>query len=308
MRKNKKRFFLILVAMIFIIASVLIIKEKNSENKYYSTKAEKQDSTDNEESEASSSSDNEEGVTEVVEEPVEEQDEAEVVEYINIAPEEVSIPILMYHSICADYPDNSLMVAPELFNEQMAWLNNNGFTTMSLEEVYEAFETGKVPVRPVAITFDDGYADNYTEAYPILKKYGMKATFFIITNNTDKDGYYMNTDMLKEMKEYGMEIENHTAYHFELGGASLEDQRMTIEDGQTFLKENIGVESKFLCYPAGKYDDTTVSLDAQLGIKAAVTTEYGFSSINDGLYTLKKVRISPMSMDSFISIFSPFTE
>ena len=214
----------------------------------------------------------------------------------------------MYHSICADYPDNSLMVAPELFNEQMAWLNNNGFTTMSLEEVYEAFETGKVPVRPVAITFDDGYADNYTEAYPILKKYGMKATFFIITNNTDKDGYYMNTDMLKEMKEYGMEIENHTAYHFELGGAALEDQRMTIEDGQTFLKENIGVESKFLCYPAGKYDDTTVSLDAQLGIKAAVTTEYGFSSINDGLYTLKRVRISPMSMDSFISIFSPFTE
>ena len=136
----------------------------------------------------------------------------------------------------------------------------------------------------------------------------MKATFFIITNNTDKDGYYMNTDMLKEMKEYGMEIDNHTAYHFELGGADLEDQRMTIEDGQTFLKENIGVESKFLCYPAGKYDDTTVSLDAKLGIKAAVTTEYGFSSINDGLYTLKRVRISPMSMDSFISIFSPFTE
>lgn len=105
-----------------------------------------------------------------------------------------------------------------------------------------------------------------------------------------------------------MEIENHTAYHFELGGASLADQKMTIEDGKEFLKENIGVDSKFLCYPAGKYDDTTVSLDAQLGIKAAVTTEYGFASINDGLYTLKRVRISPMSMDSFSSIFSPFTE
>ena len=62
------------------------------------------------------------------------------------------------------------------------------------------------------------------------------------------------------------------------------------------------------CSVVYKYDDTTVSLDAQLGIKAAVTTEYGFSSINDGLYTLKRVRISPMSMDSFISIFSPFTE
>lgn len=245
---------------------------------------------------------------ETVEEGVNEKADTTEVKYINIAPEEVRIPILIYHSICADYPDNSLMVAPELFNEQMAWLNDNGFTTMSLEEVYEAFETGKVPVKPVAITFDDGYADNYTEAYPILKEYGMKATFFIITNNTDKDGYYMSTDMLKEMKEHGMEIENHTAYHFELGGASLADQKMTIEDGKEFLKENIGVDSKFLCYPAGKYDDTTVSLDAQLGIKAAVTTEYGFASINDGLYTLKRVRISPMSMDSFSSIFSPFTE
>ena len=308
MIKNKKKNLLILVAIILIIGSVVIIKEINSKNKYNSIKAEKQESTGEEVSEAPSSVSNEEGDLETVEEGVNAKADTTEVKYINIAPEEVRIPILMYHSICADYPDNSLMVAPELFNEQMAWLNDNGFTTMSLEEVYEAFETGKVPVRPVAITFDDGYADNYTEAYPILKKYGMKATFFIITNNTDKDGYYMNTDMLKEMKEYGMEIENHTAYHFELGGAALEDQRMTIEDGQTFLKENIGVESKFLCYPAGKYDDTTVSLDAQLGIKAAVTTEYGFSSINDGLYTLKRVRISPMSMDSFSSIFSPFTE
>ena len=308
MIKNKKKNLLILVAIILIIGSVVIIKEKNSKNKYNSIKAEKQESTGEEVSEAPSSVSNEEGNLETVEEGVNEKADTTEVKYINIAPEEVRIPILMYHSICADYPDNSLMVAPELFNEQMAWLNDNGFTTMSLEEVYEAFETGKVPVKPVAITFDDGYADNYTEAYPILKEYGMKATFFIITNNTDKDGYYMSTDMLKEMKEHGMEIENHTAYHLELGGASLADQKMTIEDGKEFLKENIGVDSKFLCYPAGKYDDTTVSLDAQLGIKAAVTTEYGFASINDGLYTLKRVRISPMSMDSFSSIFSPFTE
>ena len=308
MIKNKKKNLLILVAIILIIGSVVIIKEINSKNKYNSIKAEKQESTGEEVSEAPSSVSNEEGNLETVEEGVNEKADTTEVKYINIAPEEVRIPILMYHSICADYPDNSLMVAPELFNEQMAWLNDNGFTTMSLEEVYEAFETGKVPVKPVAITFDDGYADNYTEAYPILKEYGMKATFFIITNNTDKDGYYMSTDMLKEMKENGMEIENHTAYHFELGGASLADQKMTIEDGKEFLKENIGVDSKFLCYPAGKYDDTTVSLDAQLGIKAAVTTEYGFASINDGLYTLKRVRISPMSMDSFSSIFSPFTE
>ncbi|MCQ2969864.1 MAG: polysaccharide deacetylase family protein [Clostridium sp.] len=288
----KKRIFLILIIMIFGIGVTIFTKEKNSENKYYSVKSENQESTDKEEDEDSNLQNNEES------------NEEKKVEYINIAPEEVKIPILMYHSISSDDPDNSLMVSPELFNEQMTWLSNNGFTTMSLEEVYEAFQTGNVPVKPVAITFDDGYTDNYIKAYPILKDYGMKATFFIITNNTDKDGYYMNTDMLKEMKEYGMEIENHTAYHFELSGASMEDQKMTIEDGQAFLKENIGIESKFLCYPVGRYDDTTINLNEQLGVKAAVTTEYGFASISDGLYTLKRIRISPMSMESFSSIFS----
>ena len=306
--KNKKLIKLIILAIIvLIIGIVLVIREKSKDNKYSFVESEKYKQLTEENLENEKIKDQDDLINEN-EELDRSEEIVEEIEYINMDPEEVEIPILMYHSICGDYPDNGLMIAPEDFSNHMQWLSENGFTTMSLEEAYESFKTGKVPKKPVVITFDDGYADNYLEAFPVLKKYNMKATFFIITNNTDKDGYYMSSDMLREMQDSGMEIENHTAYHFELGGAALSDQQMTIEDGKEYLKETLGIESKYLCYPAGKYDDTTIELEEQLGVKAAVTTEYGFASINDGLYTLKRIRISPMSIENFASIFSSFTE
>lgn len=301
MKKNKKLLIVLFVAVIVLIVGIKSLNSKNKEENYYSVNNSPNEIAENK-------VDNEDKNNTEEEMDKDELTENINIEYINLSPEEVYIPILMYHSIAGDDPNNNLLVAPEMFNEQMKWLSDNGFTAMSLNEVNEAFSTGKVPKKPVAITFDDGYADNYLEAFPILKQYNMKGTFFIITNNTDKDGYYMTSDMLREMKAAGMSIENHTAYHFELGGASLEDQKQSIEDGQRYLNENIGVEGSFLCYPAGKYDETTIDLDKELSVKAAVTTEYGLASINDGIYTLKRIRISPMNLDSFASIFSSFTE
>ena len=234
----------------------------------------------------------------------EEQDQAQI-EYINIAPEEVRIPILMYHSISDEDPSNNLLVPPAMFEEQMAWLEANEFTAMNLDEALEAMETGKVPKRPVVITFDDGYSDNYTSAFPSLKNHGLKATFFVITDGVD-NGYYMSTDMLKEMQAAGMSIENHTANHLELDKLSREDAYDAIKRGQDFLRDNIGSDANYLCYPVGKYNDETIAREEELGIKAAVTTQGGIASINDGIHTLKRVRISPMSIDSFASIFSEY--
>ena len=234
------------------------------------------------------------------------KEEESLIEYITLAPESVRIPILMYHSISDDDPDNSLLVPIAMFNEQMLWLKENGFTAMSMDEALEAMTTGTVPKKPVVISFDDGYADNYYNAFPILKEHGMKGTFFIITDRTDTDGWYMSSAMLREMNEAGMEIENHTSNHLELNSLSREEQIASIKNGQDTLRQLVGVESEYLCYPVGRYDDITIDVSKELGIKAAVTTQGGISSINDGSYELKRVRISPMSIEGFASIFSEY--
>lgn len=236
-----------------------------------------------------------------------EEKEEELIEYINVPVEEVRIPILMYHSICNDDPNNSLMIPTEMFAEQMEWLRENDFTAMSMDEVIEAMNTGKVPKRPVLITFDDGYADNYINAFPELKNNNLKGTFFIISDTiTEEGGYYMSTSMLKEMKEAGMEIENHTANHLELNNLSREDAIDSIKRGQEFLRSVIGSNGNYLCYPIGRYSDETIEIQKELGIKAALTTQGGISSIADGKYELKRIRISPMNIENFAGIFSEY--
>lgn len=229
--------------------------------------------------------------------------EKDDIEYISILPSEVNVPILMYHSISDTDPNNSLLVPPEMFNEQIKWLYDNKFTAMSMGELLESMKTGKVPKKPVVITFDDGYADNYKSAFPVLKNYDMKATFFIITDNIGTGDYFMNLDMLKEMRDYGMYIENHTANHLELNTLSREGAFDSIKRGQEFIQENLGLKSEYLCYPVGRYNDETIEIAKELGIKAAVTTQGGISSLNDGEYELKRVRINPMSIESFAQIF-----
>lgn len=243
---------------------------------------------------------------EMIDDEKEEQEE-DLIEYINVPVEEVRIPILMYHSICNDDPNNSLMIPTEMFAEQMEWLRENDFTAMSMDEVIEAMNTGKVPKRPVLITFDDGYADNYINAFPELKNNNLKGTFFIISDTiTEEGGYYMSTSMLKEMKEAGMEIENHTANHLELNNLSREDAIDSIKRGQEFLRSVIGSNGNYLCYPVGRYSDETIEIQKELGIKAALTTQGGISSIADGKYELKRIRISPMNIENFAEIFSKY--
>ncbi|ATD54488.1 polysaccharide deacetylase family protein [Clostridium chauvoei] len=234
------------------------------------------------------------------------EDKKEVIEYIELDPSEVYVPILMYHSIADLDPTNNLMVPTSQFEEQVKWLKENGFTSMLMGDVISSLKTGKVPKKPVAITFDDGYVDNYTNAYRILKKYDMKATFFIITDNTDKDPAYMSLNMLKEMKESGMAIESHTANHLELDKLSREDKVYSIRQAKDFLKNNLGIENKYLCYPVGKCDNETIEVAKELGIEGAVTTQNGFSNIKNGELQLKRVRISPIEIETFKGIFSEF--
>lgn len=296
--KKKLLLITLLMLMTFGMISCTTSKESNDKNLEEKNNEQSIDATENKETSEDENKDQNK------EEIITEEEKVDI-EYISISPEEVRIPILMYHSISDSDPSNNLLVPPTMFDEQMAWLDENGFTAMTMDEALEAMETGKVPKRPVVITFDDGYSDNYTSAFPSLKNHNMKATFFVITDGVD-NGYYMSSDMLKEMQDAGMKIENHTANHLELNNLSRADAYDSIKRAQDFLRDVIGSDGNYLCYPVGKYSDETIEIAKELGIKAAVTTQGGISSIGDGEHKLKRVRISPMSIEGFAGIFSEY--
>ena len=208
------------------------------------------------------------------------------------------IPILMYHSINDNDPNNKMVLSINMFKEQMLWLKNNDFNTLTLDEAMIALENDSVPQNPIVITFDDGYIDNYENAFPILKENNIKATFFVITGFIN-DGYYMSFDMLKEMQNTGMEIENHTINHARLSLLARENIYSEIKNSQEFLRENIGASGDYLAYPFGWYNDKVVNIANELNLKAAVTIKKGKISYKSNRYKLKRIEVAPMSIDEF---------
>lgn len=289
---RKIALIVLVIILFFVSCSKYVVNEESINNN--------NNLNDNSEVEEKDLNEQDQKIPEKEVDIVEEKDD---IEYINILPSEVRVPILMYHSISDSDPNNSLLVPQKMFNDQIKWLYDNKFTAMSMGELLESMRTGKVPKKPVVITFDDGYADNYKSAFQTLKNYNMKATFFIITDNIGSGDYFMNLDMLKEMRDYGMYIENHTANHLELNTLSRENAYDSIKRAQEFIQEKLGLKSEYLCYPVGRYSNETIEIAKELGIKAAVTTQGGISSSNDGNYELKRVRMNPMNIESFAQIF-----
>ena len=302
---------IIFFTMIVLLSGGIFMKSKSENSIYYVNGQEGQEEeVEQEEEEGNIKKDDimdkEEKESEIEEIRGEEIKKDNEIEYININPEEVYIPILMYHSISDSDSGNNLLVPVNQFTEQMNWLKEEGFETMLMGDVIKSLKSGEVPRRPVAITFDDGYADNYVDAYKILNDKNMKATFFIITDNTDADSGYMNSDMLKEMISNGMGIENHTSKHLELDKLSRDDKEDIINEGKDFFKETLGLDSKYLSYPVGRYDDETIQIARELGLEGAVTTASGLANIANSEFELKRIRIGPMEIENFKSIFEDF--
>ncbi|WPC41997.1 polysaccharide deacetylase family protein [Clostridium sp. JS66] len=203
-----------------------------------------------------------------------------------------SVPVIMYHSI--DYEaGNELRVPKEKFREQMKYLKDNGYTTLTLGELYNFMSNNKpVPEKSVVLTFDDGYKDNYENAYPVLKEFGFKATVFIITNCIDKDKGFLTSAQLKEMQHNGIDIESHTLNHDKLNELPYDKQLETLKGSKEFLEKLLNKKVKYIGYPYGKCNNDTVKAAKDAGYVMAFTTESGWSNKNQGIYTLNRVYIS----------------
>ncbi|MBE6936846.1 MAG: hypothetical protein E7458_10235 [Ruminococcaceae bacterium] len=172
-------------------------------------------------------------------------------------PEDVDIPILMYHAVSDEtWGAAELFVSPEEMEKQLQYLAENGYTTITFEDLPRVDEIEK----PVMLTFDDGYRDNYTELFPLLEKYEAKATIFVITNAIGND-LYLTAEMIREMSDSGLvSIQSHTDTHPDLDTLNEEDTRKELLTSQVKLMRITGLQPFVLCYPTGKYSNTTLDV------------------------------------------------
>lgn len=212
------------------------------------------------------------------------------------------IPVLMYHSI-STIPGNSLGVPVKQFSEEMEWLHRQNYHSLSIEEFYQALaKKAPVPEKPILLTFDDGYSDNYSSAWPILHEYGFRGTFFIVTNSVGPG--MMNWDQLADLSRNGNSIESHTVHHLDLAALSSKQQEAEIGVAKQELESYLDIKVQALCFPSGRYNQTTLELMPKLGYTLGFTTKPGNVHIGDNPLTLNRVRISGgMPIAAFRTLF-----
>ena len=194
----------------------------------------------------------------------------------------LKVPILMYHYISEPPPGSDiyrvdLSVTPDSFRQQMAYLKENGYTPIDFYDLSTAIVAHtELPPKPIILTFDDGYTDNYEKAFPVLQEYGFKGTFFVVTEFIDagREGY-MNWEMIEEMSRAGQRIESHSRTHPDLTTKSRDGLIWEILGSQETLAAHIGYQPRYFCYPGGTYNDETIQVLRELDFWGAVTTENG---------------------------------
>lgn len=189
--------------------------------------------------------------------------------YKNNKKIDVKVPVLLYHNfvntVPEEDPDNfNYINTPQSFEENIKVLLENGYTIISMKELNDAYNSKiELPSKPIIITFDDGYYSNYEYIYPILKKYNVKASIFIVTDKVGKeiDGIkYLGWDECLEMQESELvEIFSHSRKHVFYDRLSAKEVCDDVLESYRVIEEKLGdKEFKAFAYPYGAYTRGTV--------------------------------------------------
>ena len=217
-----------------------------------------------------------------------------------------SVPVLTYHSF--DDGRGQLSVTPENFERQMRYLKDKGFNVIPLDELVTGIKNKrKFKHNTVVITMDDGYENNFTYAYPVLKKYGFPATVFIITNYMGTAPGYLNWDEVKEMSKHKISIGGHTKNHVYLPAINKEDVLWDeIAGCKKAIEEHIGMPVDYFCFPFGGFTKELQMLVKRAGYKGACITNRGFDILNRyDVYELD--RVSVRNSNPYFSFSNPFS-
>jgi len=201
-------------------------------------------------------------------------------------------PIMMYHNV--DYTDVAKpnTVSPENFEWQMAYLKSNDFRVLSFQELVQATASGQsLPRKSAVITFDDGYENNYTHAFKILKRYGFPAIIFVSSDLVGTEGF-LNWAQMREMMEDGITIGSHTRRHVYLPDVPATKQQQEIGGSKRVLEKRLGVPVDYIAYPGGGFSDSIKQLVKEAGYKGAAATNRGHDRFNKDVFELNRIRFS----------------
>lgn len=202
------------------------------------------------------------------------------------------VPIIMYHYVrdvnkAADPLGWNLSVTSELFEQQIAWLAEQGYVGIHLKDLIDGF----VPDRAVVLTFDDGLEDFYTTALPILQKHGFTASNSIVTGMIGTHEH-MNEEQVRAVIDAGVEITSHTIGHVNMASLSEAEVRRQLIESRDYLESKFGIEVVGFVYPSGKYNNLVARILGEEGYLVAVTTEYGEADLaSDNMLLLPRVRV-----------------
>jgi len=216
----------------------------------------------------------------------------------------------MYHYISvppadADIYRLDLSVTPANFETQLAWLRSEGYEGITLTQlVYHLALGWPLPEKPVILTFDDGYRDNYVNAFPLLVEYGYPGTFFLHTQPIDEDNpAYLTWGMVGRMHRAGMDMQAHGYRPRDLSGKSVDYLVYEIVGAKEAIEARTGEPVRFFSYPSGQYDQQTIAVLRSADFWAAVTTVQGTTHSSTNLFELERVRMRGRhSLDDFVEV------
>lgn len=225
-------------------------------------------------------------------------------------------PVLLYHKI--DWPAKDSRVRggftpPARFARQMEYLKKRGHVFYTASELIEHYrERGEFPAKGIALTFDDGWRDNYLNAFPVLKRLGIRATIFVIPScigqtsakaqaEGESGREHLTREEILEMSRHGIEFGSHSMNHRLLHEISPTDVEFEIEESKRQLENLLDRPCKVFAYPAGFFTEQAQRVLERTGHLAAFTTVYGPSEPLD-LYALNRTEI--LRRDRFLFQFA----
>lgn len=214
----------------------------------------------------------------------------------------VKINVLMYHHIQSNEDaslkkQNSLSVTPDFFRKHLQYLKDNNYSFIEVKDLIDFFNGNKkLSGKSVIITLDDGYEDNYTNAYPILKEFGVKAIVFTSTGLVDNLDY-LTWDEMNQMKD-SVYFGNHTwSHHASSGTEEKQDEEIGLADKQ--LGEKGFNDQKVFAYPYGKASGNAQDVLKNKNYQIAFTTTHGNIMCKNKALELPRIRVGNAPLSSF---------